>query len=157
MKAYCLLRIPEVSLCFLSFFLNFFWEVVQTYFYTLKDSPFRAMLYGWIHCTLSDVVITLGAFWFIGILNHSRKWFLTLNTVNLIGFVMIGIFYTLFSEWLNVHIIKSWAYSDLMPIIPWMKVGLTPLLQWMIIPPLAILVVRHHFLLNQEGAERKED
>lgn len=44
------LRIPELSLCFLAFFLNFLWEVIHTYFYTFKDSHFDTMLYGWLHC-----------------------------------------------------------------------------------------------------------
>ncbi len=51
MKGFRFSRIPEINLFFFSFFLNFFWEVVQTYFYTLKDYPFSEMLYGWLHCT----------------------------------------------------------------------------------------------------------
>jgi hypothetical protein len=39
-----------------------------------------------------------------------------------------------------------------MPLIPLLEVGLTPLLQWMIIPPLIILLVRHH-LLSHSAAE----
>ncbi|OGP77043.1 MAG: hypothetical protein A2V86_15885 [Deltaproteobacteria bacterium RBG_16_49_23] len=147
---------PELSIFFLSFFLNFFWEVVQTYFYTMRDSPFSAMLYGWIHCTLGDVVITLGSFWFIGVMRSKRRWFLDLGRVNFIGFIMVGILYLVFSETLNVSIWKSWSYNKLMPIIPYIKVGLTPFLQWIIVPPAVILLVRHHLLLNQELVRKKE-
>jgi hypothetical protein len=150
-------RIPEISLCLWSFFLNFFWEVVQTYFYTLKDSPFRTMLYGWIHCTLGDVLLTLLSFWVVSIFSCNRRWSMKLNRLNFIGFIMIGIIGTVISERVNVHILKSWAYNQSMPIIPWLNVGLTPILQWVIIPPVAILLVRHHFLLDQEAAKRKED
>jgi hypothetical protein len=149
-------RIPELSLISWSFFLNFFWEVVQTYFYTMKDSAFGTMIYGWIHCTLGDVVITLGSFWLVSIVSHNRRWFLRLNRVNFVGFIMVGIIYTFLSEWLNVNIFKSWGYNESMPIIPLIKVGLTPFLQWMVIPPVAILLVRHHFMLEQEVAKRKE-
>src|SRR4030042_5497709 len=107
-------RIPELSLISWSFFLNFFWEVVQTYFYTLKDSPFRTILYGWIHCTLGDVVITLGSFWLVSIVSHNRRWFLRLNRVNFVGFIMVGIIYTFLREWLNVNIFKSWGYNESM-------------------------------------------
>ena len=150
-------RIPEISLCLWSFFLNFFWEVAQTYFYTLRDSPFHAMLYGWIHCTLGDVLLTLLSFWFISMMSHNRRWFLSLNRLNFIGLMTIGVVSTVISERVNVHIFKSWAYNQSMPIISWLNVGLTPVLQWVIIPPVAILLVRHHFMLEQEVAKRKEE
>jgi len=48
---------------------------------------------------------------------------------------------------MNVNISKSWGYSESMHMIPWIKVGLTPVFQWMVIPLVMILLVRHHFLL----------
>jgi hypothetical protein len=149
-------RVPEIGLSFWSFFLNFSWEVIQTYFYTLRDSPFVTMLYGWFHCTLGDVIITLGSFWLISMMSHNRRWFLNLKRLNFIVFVLVGLVYTVFSEWANVHILKSWNYNQLMPIIPWIKVGLTPFFQWLVVPSVAILLVRHHLLLHQEVAKRKE-
>lgn len=147
---------PELSIFFLSFFLNFFWEVVQTYFYTIRDSPFSAMFYGWIHCTLGDVIITIGSFWLVSILSRNRRWFLRLNRLSFIGFIIVGVVYTLFSEWLNVHIFRSWGYNESMPIIPLIGVGLTPFFQWIIVPPAVILLVRHHLLLDKEVVRKKE-
>ena len=46
--------------------------------------------------------------------------------------------YTIFSEWLNIVIRKSWAYSDLMPVVPVISIGLSPLVQWIIVPGLAM-------------------
>jgi len=100
-------QIPEVSLCFLAFFLPFFWEVVHTYLYTLKDSVFNTMLYGWLHCTWGDVMIPLGSFWLVSLMSWNRRWFLRFKKVNFIGFIMVGVVYTFFSEWANVHIFKS--------------------------------------------------
>ena len=157
MKRHGCFRIPEISICFLSFFLNFFWEVTQTYFYTMRESSFSTMLYGWLHCTLGDVIITLGSFWLISMMSHNRRWFLNLKRLNFILFILVGLVYTFFSEMVNVQIFRSWNYNEYMPIIPWMKVGLTPVLQWLIIPSTAILLVRHHLLLNQEGLKRREE
>ena len=148
---------PEISLCCWSFLLNFFWEVIQTYFYTLKDSAFHTMLYGWLHCTFGDVIITIVSFWAVSILSRSRRWFLKLNPLNYTGFILIGLVYTFFSEMVNVQIFKSWNYNEYMPIVPWMKVGLTPVLQWLIIPSIAILFVRRHLSLNQEALKRREE
>jgi hypothetical protein len=49
-------------------------------------------------------------------------------------FIALGLAYTIFSEWLNVSVVKSWTYSDLMPLIPPLGTGLTPILQWIIVP-----------------------
>ena len=156
MKRFRLSEIPEVDICFWSFLLNFFWEVVQTYFYTMKHSTFKTMLYGWLHCTFGDVILTLGSFWFVSMISRDRRWFLKMSRLSFTGFILVGLVYTVFSEWTNVHILKSWGYGELMPIIPVMKVGLAPFLQWIVIPSVVILLVRHYFLLNQEATRRKE-
>lgn len=150
-------RIPEIALGFHSFFLNFFWEVVQTYLYTLKDAPFSTMLYGWLHCTLGDVILALGSFWTVSLMSHNRRWFSNLNRLNFVGFITVGVIGTVFSEWANVHIFKSWSYNESMPIIPLLKVGLTPFLQWMVIPPVTILLVKRYLLLDQEMKKREEE
>ena len=123
----------------------------------MKDVPFNTMLYGWIHCTFGDVLLTLGSFWLVSIVSHTRRWPVKLNRLNFIGFIMIGIIGTVISERINVHLLNSWSYNQSMPVIPWLKVGLTPFLQWIVIPPVAILLVRHHFMLEQEVANRKEE
>lgn len=145
-----LFQIPELSLCPLAFFLNFFWEVVHTYLYTVKDSPLDALLNAWFHCTWGDVMITLGSFWFVCLMSWNRRWFLNLNGINFTGFLMIGLVYTVFSEWANVRIFRSWNYNELMPIIPWIRVGLTPVLQWILVPSITILLLRHYFSLIKE-------
>jgi hypothetical protein len=35
---------------------------------------------------------------------------------------------------LNIEIREAWAYRDLMPVIPVIDAGLSPILQWVIIP-----------------------
>jgi hypothetical protein len=141
-------QIPELSLSIWSFLLNFFWEVTQTYFYTLEDAPFHTMLYGWLHCTLGDVLLTLGSFWLISLISWNRRWFLKLTKTNLAGFVLVGVGYTLLSEWSNVHIFKSWVYNELMPIIPLIRVGLFPVLQWIVVPSVIIFLLRHYLSMR---------
>ena len=38
------------------------------------------------------------------------------------------------SHSLNIVIRQSWAYSDLMPVVPVIDTGLSPLLQWIVVP-----------------------
>ena len=104
-------RIPELSLISWTFILNFFWEVTQTYFYTMKDAPFSTMLYGWVHCTVGDVLLTIGSFWLMSIVSRNRRWFLKLSRFNFLGFIIIGVIATTVSERINVHMLKSWGYN----------------------------------------------
>ena len=145
LNRYHYFEIPELSLCFSAFFLHFFWEVVHTYFYALKDADFNTILYGWLHCTGGDVMITLGSFWLVSLISWNRRWFLRLNRANFSGFIMAGVAYTALSERLNIQIFQSWSYNEAMPIIPWLKVGLTPILQWFVIPSVVIFLVRTIF------------
>jgi hypothetical protein len=87
--------------------------------------------------------------------SFNRRWFLGLTRRNFIGFIMVGVAYTFFSEWANIQIFKSWSYNESMPMIPWTKVGLTPILQWIIIPSIVILLIKHYFSLAQEGVRKK--
>src|SRR3546814_8869398 len=48
--------------------------------------------------------------------------------------IAFGLAYTIFSEWLNIVVRESWAYSDLMPVIPLIDTGLSPVTQWIVIP-----------------------
>jgi hypothetical protein len=57
--------------------------------------------------------------------------------------IVLGAGYTIFSEWLNVEIRHSWSYTAAMPVVPFLGTGLTPLLQWLIVPGLALAIVGH--------------
>ena len=52
--------------------------------------------------------------------------------------VAAGLAYTVFSERLNIEVRRSWAYSDLMPVLPPVGTGLAPLLQWLVVPAAAL-------------------
>jgi len=68
--------------------------------------------------------------------------------------IAFGLTYTVFSEWPNVVVRASWAYSDLMPIVSlagW-KIGLSPLLEWIVVPGAAFAVMRR--VTNQTNGGR---
>lgn len=57
-------------------------------------------------------------------------------------FVMVVILsagYTVYSEYMNTIVRRNWAYGRFMPTLPWIGTGLSPLLQWMIVPSLAFV------------------
>lgn len=117
--------------------LHLAWEVVQLPLYTLwRTGTLREQAFAVLHCTIGDLMIAgltlLAAFALIGrpgwpVVGSRTVWLLTL---------LLGAGYTIYSEWLNVSVRGSWAYSDLMPTLPLIGTGLSPLLQWIVVPTL---------------------
>lgn len=119
---------------------NAVWEAAQLPLYTLWESGTPAQItFALLHCTAGDVLIAsaalLGALLFVGTPDWPRM------SAKRTAFVSIpaGLGYSIFSEFWNTTVHKTWAYSDLMPVLPGLHVGLTPLLQWLVVPPLALL------------------
>ena len=53
-----------------------------------------------------------------------------------------GIAYTIVSEWLNVGVLGAWDYAPSMPRIPWIGIGLAPVVQWSLIPAISFFLLR---------------
>ena len=62
--------------------------------------------------------------------------------------ILLGIGYTVFSEWLNTQVRQSWSYTEAMPLLPPFGTGLTPFLQWVIVPAIAFGYVRQKARLS---------
>ena len=121
--------------------LNLIWEIVQLPLYTIwSDAPPGEIAFAVVHCTLGDVLI--GAAAILTALLAVRAPALERWNWIMIGMlaVVLGVGYTVLSEWMNTTIRPSWQYSSLMPLLRIGKVavGLSPLAQWLVVPPLAL-------------------
>lgn len=123
--------LPRLVLCSLA------WEILQLPFYTLWDEP----RLGWIafavaHCTVGDVMIGTAALILALVLSRAgapADW----QRSRVIALaVILALVYTLLSERINLAR-GSWAYSPWMPVLPWLEVGLAPLMQWIVVPLVA--------------------
>ena len=122
--------------------LHLIWEVVQLPLYTIwRTGTAREVWFAIAHCTAGDVMIAALTLIAAIVLVGRRKWPTGNYTVVAACAIAFGIGYTAFSEWLNLSR-SNWAYSELMPIIPVLGVGLSPLLQWLVVPALAFSWVR---------------
>ena len=119
--------------------LNLVWEIGQLPFYTLwNDENWQQNGYAVAHCTAGDALIAIVCT--LAILAFTaRRWPVSAesNVHFLVIFIVFGVTYTIFSEWLNTTIRISWSYSELMPVLPWLGTGVVPLLQWIAVPTLA--------------------
>lgn len=119
--------------------LNLAWEIVQLPFYTLlATGSAREIAFAVGHCTIGDVLIGLAALSVALVVTRAGP-VATWRAGAVAGVATaIGIGYTVFSEWLNVEVRRSWTYSELMPVLPLIGTGLAPLAQWVVLPGLAL-------------------
>jgi len=54
--------------------------------------------------------------------------------------IFFGVAYTIYSDWASTTVRTAWPYNALMPVLPWLGTGLAPLLQWVVVPSLALRV-----------------
>lgn len=124
---------------------NLVWESVQLPLYTLwRTGTPGEKIFAVIHCSGGDMLIGLSALVIALVVVGDRHWPARGFLLVAIVAIVLGIGYTIFSEWLNIVVRKSWAYSDFMPVMKFFgfAIGVAPLLQWIAIPLLAFKLVR---------------
>ena len=62
----------------------------------------------------------------------------------LTAYLATGVLVTIAFEWYAVYWAGRWSYSDLMPIVPLLRVGLAPLAQWIVLPLAVLFFLRCH-------------
>jgi hypothetical protein len=121
--------------------LNLAWETVQLPLYTLwGEASAGTIAFSVAHCTAGDIVIGAAALIMVLILGRERALTQWRWRRIAIWTALAGAAYTVLSEWSNTAILGSWAYSGLMPTlkVAGIDIGLSPLLQWLVLPPLAL-------------------
>lgn len=125
--------------------LNVAWEIAQLPLYTLwREATAAYIAFAVAHCTAGDILIGTAAFVLALTATRARslaewRWasVAALTTV-------LGLAYTAASEWMNTTLREAWQYSEAMPTIgiAGVRIGLSPLAQWLAIPPLALYLAK---------------
>jgi hypothetical protein len=116
------------------------WEILQLPLYTLWKSGTRAQIASAIaHCTAGDVLIAAAALSAAALAAGGPDWPLRRFAPVAAIAILIGVAYTICSEWFNVSVRGAWTYTDAMPTIPLpgFAPGVSPVLQWLVVPAFA--------------------
>lgn len=151
--------LPEFNVAVFALLLNYPWEFLQgPLFARMANAPHWEAIKACTRATLGDAIIMLLAFWTVSVFAHSRYWITAARASQLALFVLVGAGITVAIEWLVQQglWIDDWRYSALMPVLPGIGVGLSPLLQWILLPPLTAWFVRRQMrgLADADGAAR---
>jgi hypothetical protein len=134
---------PEANVAFFAFLLHFPWEFLQVPFFTdMTTAPHWDAVKFCTSATLGDVAITLVAFWGTAAAARSRDWIRHPRRTTTATFVIIGVVITMVSERLATGPLGRWTYSELMPVVPVLGVGLVPVIQWLVLPLALLWLVR---------------
>lgn len=138
---------PELPVAYFSFVLHFVWEFVQVPTYTgMAELPHWEAIKLCLSATFGDVGFALTAFWLASLAARRRDWILRPTRFPAAIFVVVGIVLTVGFEYYYTNISLRWTYSDLMPLVPPFGTGLSPLLQWLVVPLLVAWLTRRHLL-----------
>lgn len=117
--------------------LHLAWEIVQLPLYSIWSEPISKRALAVAHCTLGDLMIAGLTLLIALAMFGTPSWPRSTRAVWLL-LLILGVGYTVYSEWLNVSVRGSWSYSEIMPVIPLLGTGLSPLLQWIVVPTAAL-------------------
>jgi len=124
---------------------NLVWESLHLPLYTIwQTGTVGENAFAVFHCTLGDLLIAANTLAVALLVAGNRAWparrFWPVATLT----IVFGVGYTIYSEWLNVSVRAAWAYSELMPVLSIgdVRIGLSPLLQWIVLPAVALMLTR---------------
>ncbi len=134
---------PEADLLVLSFLGHFAWEILQApLFASMNDTDHFAGIAICLRATFGDLVIALTAFWLAAVVGGGRYWFMDAGIRAGSTFFATGLLATVGLEYLNTEVTGRWAYDGIMPLLPIFGTGLSPILQWVLVPLFVLFYLR---------------
>ena len=129
-----------IFLSLIAFVLHIVWENMQAplfqgYVSFLAHFPMCAV------GTVGDVAITLFVYLIIALLKNDFNWIVTLNKKGIVILAIIGFLIAVGIEW-RALLFGRWAYTGVMPILPYLKVGLTPVIQMTLLLPVSVYLTK---------------
>lgn len=115
--------------------LNYVWEIAQAPLYTGMEGWGNI----WWHCFVASLGdgILVSIIYAVGSAAFRRSDWHLYPSVQAYGLMLaIGLCIGLGVEWVAVDVFNRWSYTTGMPLIPGLGVGLVPVLQMLLLPPL---------------------
>lgn len=129
----------------IAFVINLIWEAGHVRLYTLwATADGVQIITSVLHCSLGDVLIAIGIHSLAALLLQNAHWPLTKPLPGTVIAVFGATAFTSLSEWYNVYQAGNWNYAQSMPLF--FDIGVTPLLQWILLPPLLTYLYRLTYL-----------
>jgi hypothetical protein len=140
-----------IFLSLIAFVLHIVWENMQAPLfqgYASFVAHFPMCAVG----TVGDVVITLFVYFIIALLKNDFNWIAALNKKDIVILAVVGFLIAVGIEW-RALLFGRWAYIGAMPILPYLKVGLTPVIQMTFLLPLSVYFTK--IIIAHKNGDKK--
>ena len=118
----------------LSLVLNFAWEVLQGSLYNGFDFTISHIAFCGL-ASIADAIMVMLIYFSFAIIYKNSLWIKHINFQQIIMLVLVGGIGAILSEMRHLSI-GTWSYTSSMPIVPFVHAGLSPVLQFMVLPGL---------------------
>jgi len=112
--------------------INFIWEMAQMPFYQNMPWDLDLSLFCLV-ASFGDALMILIIFLTVALLVKNKDWLLNLTIRNILLALIIGFIIAVLVEQYALEN-NMWAYSKIMPYLPIWNIGISPVLQMMILP-----------------------
>ena len=120
--------------------LNYVWELGQSPLYVTDDHVGGVPLWHCLRAAGGDGLLVLVIFAGGALVTRRPDWYSRPGMAGYLWMLTAGLVIGVSLEWLAVHVLGRWAYEARMPVVPAFKVGLVPVLQMLVLPPLIFRV-----------------
>ena len=135
---------------------NLVWEMAQMPLYTLwYTGTMRDIARAILHCTAGDLAIATVTLICALAVVGSPDWPERRSGAVMAAVIVGAAGYTIYSEYLNTVVRRSWAYTAWMPALPWIGTGLTPFAQWLTVPAVALSWAGRGVLARAQRSPKK--
>lgn len=137
--------------------LHLAWEVTQIAAYDFPETSLVTDILGCFIPSLGDGLMTLMIYWAGWLVLRDVKWILKPGLNGYAVMLSAGFILAVLVEWNGLYRTGAWAYNPQMVTLPALGVGLLPILQMVLLPPLTALLVRWAWQNGSVNArERRE-
>jgi hypothetical protein len=130
---------PEILVFGMALLLNLVWEFLHAPLFVFKEqSSWSTLTACLLFCAGVDAMMMVFVYWFVALIRQDRSWFLRGRSVDGVLFALTALTLAFVSEYTAVYYRDLWRYSERMLLIPLVRIGTTPILQWLILPTVIV-------------------
>ncbi|HEX9274391.1 MAG TPA: hypothetical protein VGA01_19510 [Candidatus Binatia bacterium] len=111
------------------------WELGQAPLYAGLENYNSVLLWHCFVASLGDALMVLLIVATGWITLRRWEWFEQPGAAGYAMMLTAGLMLAVSVEWVAVNILERWAYTEMMPIVPGVGIGIVPIAQMVILPP----------------------
>lgn len=139
-----------VALSAVTFLLNFAWEMLQMPLFKDMELNWQTTLFCAL-ASVADVLMVLLIYYSFAFIYKDPFWIQNFTIQRTAILVLVGSVGAILAEIRHLSL-GNWAYSEAMPLVPVVNAGLSPVLQFMILP--AISYYSSYYYLSKKHREK---